>query len=78
MSRYETPSGVSLDGNPNLKDTLRAAEELGCQVWEKSGQGETCVRHPTWPGMVILNHRRKDTNRALLVRLRRLTQATAA
>lgn len=61
---------VRLDGVPNRKVLLRAAEKLGCKVTAGNG-GEVRVESPSGE-RVNLNNRRKDGTRALLLMLKRL------
>lgn len=63
---------ITLDGNPNLDDALRAAKALGCTVQLKRANGEVEVRHPSWQKILAVNSRRKSTPRTLLVHLRHL------
>lgn len=69
---------ISLAGNPNLDDTLRAAKALGCEVRHKHANGEVEVRHPAFPKILAINSRRKSTPRQLLTALRHLLNPKAA
>lgn len=64
-----------LAGWPNLKDALRVAADLGCEMRHRKGTGEIIVSHPLWERTILVNCRRKDTPGQLLKGLRGLAAA---
>lgn len=66
-----------LSGNPSQRDCEHAARDLGVHVEHVHRTGETRWTHPAWQRPIVINSRRKDTPRALVVALRRLTQVAA-
>jgi hypothetical protein len=67
-----------LDGNPNLAEFIRIAAALGCVIAERKGTGELRFSHPAWTRTFLVNCRRKDTPREVLVAVRRLAMKEAA
>ena len=64
-----------ISGGGNLKDALKMARELGCQVTKpRNAGGEWVVSHPGAERKVRLNGRRKDTPRSLTAMLRRIEE----
>jgi hypothetical protein len=59
----------------NLRDAMSAAYDLGVTIRQGKG-GEFVAQFPTGRP-VVFNSRRKDTPRALIVRLRKLEQGIA-
>ena len=64
------------EGNPNLRESLKLAKELGCDVKRKDG--EVVIRHPSQPRPIHVNARRKSTPRKLVTYLRRLVRSDLA
>lgn len=61
----------SLKGNPNLRDAIRVLLSLGGEASKPNSTGEVLLFHPLM-GRVRVNCRRKDSPRALIVKLRKL------
>lgn len=61
-----------MSDNPSLRAALDRARRLGCAVQPVRRTGEIRVTPPLPLRPVVVNARRKDTPRALLVALRRL------
>ena len=61
-----------LDGNPNQKEALALAAQLGADVQHVHRTGEVRVQHRSWPRPITMNSRRKDTPRELVKRLNQL------
>lgn len=61
------------DGVPNLRDAIKLWQALGGKVSKPSRTGEVLFDHPQ-VGRVRANCRRKDSPRALVVKLRKLMQ----
>lgn len=57
----------------NLRDAIKAAIDLGCQVWVARRTGEYVVRHDV--GRCRVNLRRKDAPRSLTSLLNRIQRA---
>jgi hypothetical protein len=64
---------MQLAGNPNLADVVRIARQVGVSVEVRKGTGELRFAHPSF-GFIMVNGRRKDTPRSILVPLRRLVK----
>lgn len=64
-------SDFSFDGIPNLRDSIRVWLALGGTVSKPNSTGEILLHHPL-VGRVRANCRRKDSPRALVVKLRKL------
>jgi len=65
--RFQVYSGM------NRRDAFAEAHRLGCEVYPKTGTGETIVSYPG-AGHVVVNGRRKDASRKLTVYLRRVAR----
>ncbi len=61
-----------LQGNLNLRDAIPLAESLGCHIEHLRRTGEIYITHPSWQKPLVVNVRRKDTNRVFMVKLRQL------
>ncbi|MEZ6036545.1 MAG: hypothetical protein R3F29_03625 [Planctomycetota bacterium] len=61
----------SCEGNPNLRESIRAWLALGGTESKPNSTGEVLLHHPL-VGRVRVNCRRKDSPRALVVKLRKL------
>ncbi len=72
FSAYEAGGLRRIEGNPNQKDALDIARQLGASVDDVRRTGEVRVHHPSWPNGVTINSRRKDTPRELIKRLNQL------
>jgi hypothetical protein len=59
-------------GNPNLREALDLARRLGCAVEPMRRSGEVRIVPPGSGLPVVVNARRKDSPRVLVVALRRL------
>lgn len=68
MSRRQ----LSLDGVPNRVELLREAGRLGCVVEPVRRTGEVRVLPPDGGPPLMLNNRRKEGTRVLVLLLRRL------
>lgn len=69
---------AELSGNPALRDTLRIARKLGCQISNFRGGDESYLTIPGVQRRMVYKGGRKDTPRAMLVLLRRLAATTDA
>ena len=66
-----------LYGVPNKDRARKMWEELDGDVRDRRRTGEECYTHPELARPIIVNKRRKDTPRVLLLALRRLLKSRA-
>lgn len=61
-----------MNGNPNLREAISWARQLGCAVERVHRTGEIVFRHPLLPARMRVNARRKDSPRELVAFLKRV------
>jgi hypothetical protein len=61
-------------GNRSMREALKEAEELGCEVKLLRRTGEYMISHPDFERRLRINGRRKDTPRVVNAMLDKLAK----